>query len=280
MKDIQGRSWKERRRENKFEKSFGDQDELNINLKDVMQHPEHIETLRKFTSGRSLIKSLLPQLIIGGIIAYIEYDLIGIVYTVVSLVVFYPIIYLYAMSLRTRTGLFLMVLDEDGMDFERLFVSEQIWSLVNKKTGLTLEQSKINGRITYWCSDAKFLDGTNIPYYVEIAWAHYNRTKYMMFSSVIDDLTDMLKETLLEVAKLKQMSKAEAITEGTRQTKEMIDTIETAFRSDVHEILQKQGTAGEQASLYEQNVNELLNDPTFLRALIEKRKKEKEAQPQ
>ena len=160
------------------------------------------------------------------------------------------------------------------MDWERIFVSEEIWSLVKKKTGLTLEQGKINGRVTYWCTDVKFLQGTSIPYFVEIAWAHYNRAKYMMFSSIIDDLTDMLKETLLEVAKLKKTGKVEAIAEGTRQTKEMIDAIETAFRSDVHEIIRKQEIDEEQAEIQEKKVNELLNNPTFLRVLIEKKKGE------
>jgi hypothetical protein len=96
----------------------------------------------------------------------------------------------------------------------------------------------------------------------------------MMFASIIDDLTDMLKNTLLEVAKLKKMGKVEAISEGTRQTKEMIEAIETAFRANVHEIVRKQDMDGEQAGLYEKNVNELLSNPTFLRALVEKRKEQ------
>ena len=272
MKDRQGRGWFERRKEKSFESGF--HDDFKAELKKAMDENGNIESLRRFTSKSSLIKSMIPQIMLGIFLAYIEYRIIGLLYTVGSLGIFIPGITMYSRSLRTRTGTFLMVPVDDAMDWERIFVSEEIWSLVKKKTGLTLEQGKINGRITYWCTEVKFLPGTNIPYFVEIAWAHYNRAKYLMFSSIIDDLTDMLKETLLEVAKLKKTGKVEAIAEGTRQTKEMIDAIETAFRSDVHEIVRKQEIDEEQAEIQEKRVNELLNNPTFLKALIEKKKGE------
>lgn len=272
MKDRQGRGWFERHKEKSFESGF--HDDFKAELKKAMDENGNIESLRRFTSKSSLIKSMIPQIMLGIFLAYIEYRIIGLLYTVGSLGIFIPGITMYSRSLRTRTGTFLMVPEDDAMDWERIFVSEEIWSLVKKKTGLTLEQGKINGRITYWCTEVKFLPGTNIPYFVEIAWAHYNRAKYMMFSSIIDDLTDMLKETLLEVAKLKKTGKVEAIAEGTRQTKEMIDAIETAFRSDVHEIVRKQEIDEEQAEIQEKRVNELLNNPTFLKALIEKKKGE------
>ena len=271
MKDRQGRGWIERRREKTFESGF--HDDFKAELRDAIKNT-NIEALKKFTSRRSLIKSLLPQLLVGAFLAYIEYRIVGLLFTIGSLAIFIPALTMYSRSLRTRSGTFLMVPTDDAMDWERIFVSEEIWALVKKKTGLTLEQGKINGRLTYWCTEVKFIPGTNIPYFVDIAWAHYNRAKFMMFASIIDDLTDMLKNTLLEVAKLKKMGKVEAISEGTRQTKEMIEAIETAFRANVHEIVRKQDMDGEQAGLYEKNVNELLSNPTFLRALVEKRKEQ------
>ena len=273
MKDRQGRGWIDRRREKSFESGF--HDDFKAELRNAIENT-NIEALQKFTSRRSLIKSLLPQFIVGAFLAYVEYRIVGLLFTIGSVATFLPAITMYSRSLRTRSGTFLMVPTDDAMDWERIFVSEEIWGLVKKKTGLTLEQGKINGRLTYWCTEVKFIPGTNIPYFVEIAWAHYNRAKYMMFASIIDDLTDMLQNTLLEVAKLKKTSKVQAITEATRQTEEMIDSIETAFRSNVHEIVKKQGMDSEQAEIYEKNVNDLLNNPTFMRALIKKRKEEEE----
>ncbi len=269
MSDRQGRGILERMREKRFESGF--HDDLKTELKQVFDENGNIEALRKYTSTKSLVKSLIPQFAGGILLAYIDYRIVGTLFALISIAVFLPIVLIYSRSLRTRSGIFLMVPEDDAMDWERIFVSDEIWSLVKKKTGLTLEQGKINGRITYWCTEAKFLDGTNMPYYVEIAWAHYNRAKYMMFSSIIDDLTDMLKETLLEVAKLKKTGKVTAIAEGTRQTREMIDAIETAFRADVHEIVRKQEIDEQQAEIQEERVNELLNNPTFLRALIKKK---------
>lgn len=276
MRDRQGRSWMERRREKSFESGF--HDEFQAEIRSAIENT-NIDALRKFTSRRSLLKSLLPQLIIGGLLAFVEYKIIGIIFTLGSLAVFIPLLTGYSRSLRTRSGTFLMVPTDDTMDWDRIFVSDEIWQLVKKKEGLTLEQGKINGRLTYWCTEVKYIPETNIPYYVDIAWAHYNRAKYMMFASVIDDLTSMLKDTLLEVAKLKKMGKIEAITEGTRQTRDLIDGIESAFRANVHDIVRKERVDTEQAGLYEKNVNELLNNPTFMRALVEKRKdQEKEQQ--
>ena len=274
MKDRQGRGWFERHKEKSFESGF--HDDFKAELKKAMDENGNIESLRRFTSKSSLIKSMIPQIMLGIFLAYIEYRIIGLLYTVGSLGIFIPGITMYSRSLRTRTGTFLMVPVDDAMDWERIFVSEEIWSLVKKKTGLTLEQGKINGRITYWCTEVKFLPGTNIPWFVEIAWAHYNRAKYMMFASVLDDLTEMLQNTLLEVAKLRQTSKVEAIVEGTRQTKEMIDHIESAFRDTSYDIIKKQDLDEDQAQIYQEQVEGLLQNPTFLRALAEKRKKEVE----
>lgn len=272
MKDRQGRGWLQRRRENAFESGF--HSEVQDELRNVIREHGNVESLRQFTSKRSLIKSLIPQLIIGALLSYVEYRIIGILYTIVSLMILIPALSVYSRSLRTRSGTFLMVPQDGAMDWDRIFVSEEIWALVEKKTGLTLEQGKINGRVTYWCTEVKYLPGTSIPYFVEIAWAHYNRAKYMMFASVLDDLTDMLQNALLEVAKLKQTSKVEAIVEGTRQTKEMLDHVESGFIDKVNDVIKKQNLDEEQANLYQRQIEQLLKNPTFLRALTEQKKKE------
>lgn len=225
----------------------------------------------KFVSLRSLARAILPQLIIGVILAYVEYDLVGITYTLVSVLVYVPMIYFYSRTLRTRNGVFIMVPTSDFMDWDRLFVSDEIWSLVEKKTGLTLEQGRINGRITYWCTDIKYLDGSNIPWFVDIAWAHYNRAKYAMFVSVLDDLTTMLKDALLEVAKLKQTGDVKSITEGTRQSRDLIGAITSAHKDSIMSVLRKERLTEEETKIYEKEVEELLSNPEYLQALIKKR---------
>ena len=212
-----------------------------------------------------------PQLIIGGILAFVEYDLVGPIYTIVSVIVYVPLIYLYSKTLRTRNGVFIMVPTSDFMDWERMFISDEIWSLVEKKTGLTLESGRINGRITYWCIEVKYLEGSNIPWFVDIAWAHYNRAKYAMFQSVLDDLTTMLKDSLLEVAKLKQTGDVKSITEGTRQSRELIGAITSAHKDSIMSVLRKERLTEEENRVYEEEVEELLKNPQYLDALIKKR---------
>ncbi|MCL5882121.1 MAG: hypothetical protein M1592_06010, partial [Candidatus Thermoplasmatota archaeon] len=273
MKDAMGRGFWERRREKAFEKSQKTTEERREELKKAFQTKsgENISRLLRFVSFRSLLKAMLPQLIIGGILAYVEYDLVGPIYTLVSILVYVPMIYLYSKTLRTRNGVFIMVPTSDFMDWERLFISDEIWSLVEKKTGLTLESGRINGRITYWCVEVRYLEGSNIPWFVDIAWAHYNRAKYAMFQSVLDDLTTMLKDALLEVAKLKQTGDVKSITEGTRQSRELIEAITSAHRDSIMSVLRKERLTEEENRVYEEEVEELLKNPQYLDALIKKR---------
>ena len=273
MKDAMGRGFWERRREKAFEKSQKTVEERREELRKAFQTKsgENISRLMKFVSFRSLIKAMLPQLIIGGILAYVEYDLVGPIYTMVSILVYVPMIYLYSKTLRTRNGVFIMVPTSDFMDWERLFISDEIWSLVEKKTGLTLESGRINGRITYWCVEVKYLEGSSIPWFVDIAWAHYNRAKYAMFQSVLDDLTTMLKDALLEVAKLKQTGDVKSITEGTRQSRELIEAITSAHKDSIMSVLRKERLTEQENEVYEREVEELLSNPEYLRALLRKK---------
>ena len=273
MKDAMGRGFFQRRRENAFENSQRSAEERRAELKKAFETKsgENIQRLMKFVSLRSLARAMLPQLIIGVILAYVEYDLVGITYTLVSVLVYVPMIYFYSRTLRTRNGVFIMVPTSDFMDWDRLFVSDEIWSLVEKKTGLTLEQGRINGRITYWCTDIKYLKGSNIPWFVEIAWAHYNRAKYAMFVSVLDDLTTMLKDALLEVAKLKQTGDVKSITESTRLSRELIRAITSAHKDSIMSVLRKERLTEEETKIYEKEVEELLSNPEYLQALIKKR---------
>ena len=276
MKDSMGRGFWQRRRENAFEKSQKTTEERREELKKAFQTKsgENISRLMRFVSFRSLLKAMLPQLIIGGILAFVEYDLVGSIYTIVSVLVYVPMIYLYSKTLRTRNGVFIMVPTSDFMDWERMFISDEIWSLVEKKTGLTLESGRINGRITYWCVDVRYLEGSNIPWFVDIAWAHYNRAKYAMFQSVLDDLTTMLKDSLLEVAKLKQTGDVKSITEGTRQSRDLIGAITSAHKDSIMSVLRKERLTEQENMVYEEEVEQLLKNPQYLDALIKKRGEE------
>ena len=276
MKDAMGRGFWERRREKSFERSQTSSEERREELRKAFatKSGENISRLRQFVSFRSLLKTMLPQLIVGVILGYIEYDLVGFLYTLISLLVYIPMIYFYSRTLRTRNGVFIMVPSSDFLAWDRLFISDEIWSLVEKITGLTLESGSINGRITYWCVDIDYLEGSNIPWRVEIAWAHYNRAKYAMFVSVLDDLTRMLKDSLLELAKLKQMGKVETIVEATRQNDETIDAITSAHKDSIMAILRKQKLREEEAEVYEKEIQELLSNPEYVRALLRKKKEE------
>ncbi len=274
MKDAKGMGFWEHRRERSFEKLHKTEEERREELRKAFQDKsgKNIARLSKFVSFRSLLKAMVPQLIIGIILGYVEYDLVGLIYTIISVIVYAPMIYLYSRTLRTRNGVFLMVPTSNFMDWERLFISEEIWSLVEKKTGLTIESGRINGRVTYWCIDVNYLEGSSVPYFVNIAWAHYNRAKYAMFQSVLDDLTKMLADALLEVAELTKTGRIKGISEGIRMSEENMEAMTSAYRDNIMSVVRKQKISEEEAKVYEKEIDELLQNPTYLEALIKKSK--------
>jgi len=259
----------EKKREKKFQKSQEKIDEQREELKKNLKSGNP-ELLRKFVSFRSLIVSMLPQFVIGIILGIIEYELIGLSYTVISIAVYTPVMYIYSKSLRNKNGVLLMIPTSNFLDWDRVFVSEEIWDLVTKKTGLTLEEGKINGTPTYWCTEVKYLPNTNIPEEVEIAWAHYNRAKFAMFESVLENATSQLSDLLLEVAKLKKMRRIDAIKEGTIQVDENIDAINSAYRDSPDRLYDKQKIDEEEANAHEKEVYELLRNPDYIKELMAK----------
>ena len=84
MKDNMGRGFWERRREAAFEKSHTPIDDSREELKKAFKSKSaaNIAQLRKFTSIRSIIRAMLPQLFVGGILAFVEYRLVGLIYTI------------------------------------------------------------------------------------------------------------------------------------------------------------------------------------------------------
>ena len=92
-----------------------------------------------------------------------------------------------------------------------------------------------------------------------------------MFESVLDDLTTMLKDALLEVAKLKQTGDVKSITEGTRLSRELIEAITSAHKDSIMSVLKKERLTEEETNVYEQEVSELLKNPEYLQALIKKK---------
>ena len=278
MKDPEGRGYFERRREKKIIASDAETQTRRDELRQAMRSKsaQNMAKLTIYTSLRSLVKTMLPQLLIGVILGYVEYVLVGLLYTIVSIVVYIPLIYLYSKTLRERNGVYLMVPVQDFRDWERLFVSNEIWSLMEKKSGLTMEDGKINGRVTYWCLNVEYLEGSNVPYYVEIAWRHYNPVKFGMFVSVLDDAVKMLQNLLLEVAKLKKLGRVESITEATRQNNETIQAITSAHRDSIMDVIRKQNLTQDDADAYQEEVAELLKNPEYIKELAKRRKEEEE----
>ena len=89
---------------------------------------------------------------------------------------------------------------------------------------------------------------------------------------------DTFWDALLEVAKLKQTGDVKAITEGTRQSRELIEAITSSHRDSLMSVLRKERLREEESRIYEEEVEDLLSNPEYIRALLRKKRGEAERQ--
>ena len=61
-----------------------------------------------YSSWRASARKALPQIATGMVLAYVEYNLIGLPYTLGSMAVYIPLMYFYTKSVRQHRGRYLL----------------------------------------------------------------------------------------------------------------------------------------------------------------------------
>ena len=104
-------TWIEKRREKRFEKLERKRDLTTQNIinqaKDQDPDSGAKQRIRNFTSWKATARQSLPQIVLGLLLIYVEYRIIGLVFTLGSIAVYVPIILFYSKSLRERRGKYL-----------------------------------------------------------------------------------------------------------------------------------------------------------------------------
>lgn len=274
MKDEEGRGFFQRRKEQFLKKSMDIENEQKKALGKALrdQAGNNTAELMKFLSFRSILRAMLPQLIIGTLIAIVEYELVGFTYTLASIAIYVPIIYVYSKTLRRRRTkqIFVPAPQRGNRAFDILSISEEIWELIKKEEGLTIAVLDFNGRDTIVCERAEFIANTLIPTSVKEAWSTFNYVEFMLLRPLLEKLTDLVKEMMLENTELTETMDIKSIVEAKRQTKETIESITSAHLDSIMAVLKKIETTTNDVKTKNEHVLELLNDPRHLDEVIKK----------
>ena len=226
----------ERRREKKFIKS---EHEIRERGKKALEEAKQgsDEARRKvlaYASWKAIVRKSIPQIFLGLILAYVEYLIIGLEYTLGSVVVLMPIIYLYTKSLRSVNGVYLLEVSTGtgSTQIWRYLIPTELWALIEFKHPLVPGMVKMNGHDVYLATKVWMIEGTNLIYRVRLSWFHFNQLEYARNRDVLEKAIEFATNLAMENSELEKLRHMEAVLEGKRQKKEELDLIDSAYREN------------------------------------------------
>ena len=187
-----------------------------------------------YASWRAIVRKSLPQIFIGLILAYVEYLIIGFEYTLGSVMVLMPIIYLYTKSLRSANGVYLLEVSTDtgSTQIWRYLIPTELWALIEFKHPLVPGMVKMNGHDVYLATRVWMIEGTNLIYKVRLSWFHFNQLEYARNRDVLEKAIEFATNLAMENSELEKLRHMESVLEGKRQKKEELDLIDSAYREN------------------------------------------------
>ena len=191
-----------------------------------------------YASWRSLLRKSLPQILLGLILGYVEYRIIGFTYTVGSALAFVPIVYLYTKSLRAPNGVYLMEIsaEKGTMEIWRYLIPVELWGLMKFDHPLVPGTIRMNGHDVYLATKVHMIEGTNLIHRVQLAWFHFNQLEYARNREVLEKAVAFATQLSLENAELEKMREFLAVAEGKRQKRETLALIDRAYRDSPDEL--------------------------------------------
>lgn len=229
-------SWRENRREKKLIK---DAKKQGLNVVPGSSPDEKVRrAVEKFSSWREILKNSIPQLLISILLLYVEYEIIGLIYTLISVAVYAPLIFFYSKSLIEKRGRYLLVvsIDKGSTEITRYLIPDELWDLIEFDHPLVPGMIRFNGRDTFLGTKVWTLDGTNQIYKVKLSWFHFNQLEYLRNRGILERAIAFATQLSLENAELEKLKEFLAVVEGKRQTKERLDLIDKAYREDPVEL--------------------------------------------
>ena len=220
--------WKEKRNQ-KIEKKLEDQRK--------QAEDQARKSIADYTSTRSIIRKSLPMILLGLVLAGVEYIIIGAIYTIVSLLIYMPMLYFYTKSVRPVRGKYLGEVSHSGghMKINRYLVPDELFELIDFGKPIAPATIEINGHEGYLATKVKKLENGTI-YAADLAWIHFNLLKFATEAEVLEKAVEFATNLELENAELDKLKTFESVLEGKRQKKEQLELIDKAYRENPMEL--------------------------------------------
>lgn len=173
-------------------------------------------------------------MVAGLLLAFLEYLIIGLAYTLLSLLILFPVLYAYSRSLIPFRGKQLLEINAEGGTTEiiRYLIPEELWAMIQWDTPLVPGTIRMNGEDVFLCTRTWKIEGTNLIWKVKLAWLHYNQLEYARTKGILEKALEFTSNLARENTELEKLNNMLAILEGKRQTTERIQAISSAYRDD------------------------------------------------
>jgi tetratricopeptide (TPR) repeat protein len=194
-------------------------------------------SVASYTSRRAILRKSLPMIFLGAVLAAVELLIIGALYTLVSLLIYMPLLYFYTKSVRPVRGKYLGEVSHSGghMKINRYLVPDELFELIDFGKPIAPATIEINGHEGYLATKVKKLDNGTI-YAADLAWIHFNLLKFATEAEVLEKAVEFATNLELENAELDKLKTFESVLEGKRQKKEQLDLIDKAYRENPMEL--------------------------------------------
>jgi len=200
-------------------------------------------SVSEFTSWRTTLKKSMPQILIGIVLAYVEYRLIGTIFTLGSLVIYIPIMFFYSKSLREARGKYLLAAgwDEKSGKYTmvRYLIPDELWDLITFKYPPLAAVILFNRVDTYVAEQVKTLPGTNIVYWVKLAWEHLNSLEFLRSRGIIPKLSEFALNSQLALDEKEWTEKLIGLRTGKEMAIKEVEGINSASHESLEELKER-----------------------------------------
>jgi hypothetical protein len=243
------------RSKKKFDKRLESQEDMAID--------ETRDKVEKFVSIRNVFKKAAPQIILGLVVAIVEYMVIGPLYTIASVLVFTPVIYFYSKSLRHFQGKILLeIYTSKGITYlYKYLIPDELWKMMKFEVPPLPGFIRLNDEDVYIATRTWKIDGTNTIYKVKLAWLHRNISDWIQNQEVFERVISFAENLQRLNNELEKLYVIQAKEESKQDKKGFIRAISSVYRDDPSEMNKKISETKESISTLEKQNEDLLIYP-------------------
>lgn len=225
---------------------------------------EAYENISRFTSARATLRKSIPMIIFGALLAFVEYEIIGGLYTVASLAIYIPLMYFYTKSVIPVNGKYILhvTTHKASMRITRYLIPDEIFEQMQFDVPLIPGMVQFNGHDTYLVTKVWKLEN-GVIWKVKLAFLHENVLEFALHETVLKKAIHFAQNTALQSAELDVLKGFMATQEGTRQRKEEIELLDRAYKDSPLEMKRRIQELEDKLSDYMRRNKDLIYGPDY-----------------